>query len=324
MLPSTSPRWPFNCDLQEVLPMKYTLPRFAWVQGRRVWLAAALCTALAAQCTGAQAQQSEIEDGDWRNLNPLAQRVDATQLDALTQHLLAEHPAVRSLLMVRNGQPVYEYYAAGVQADSLHNVYSVTKSVVALLAGRAIDQGLIRGTQEKLIDLLPTAPSTVGDIRLEHLLTMAAGFDPGGVSRSEDYLDFTRRFFAPGLQAHALGRPVRRPPGEQFFYNNMDAHLVSLALAARVGMPAAKYAETQLFKPLGISQYAWSADVNGVNNGASELRLRARDMAKIGQLMLQNGQWRGQQLVSSAFVEAATQRRIDTSVVSEGASRPMG
>ena len=304
--------------------MKHGLCPAGLARGRRAWLAAAAGSVLAARWTGVRAQPSALDDNDWLTPSPQTQRVDAAQLAAMTQHLLAQHPMVRSVLMVRNGQPVYEYYGTDTDAQSPHNVYSVTKSVVALLVGRAIDQGLIRGTQERLNDLLPAKPSPAGDVRLDHLLTMSAGFDPGGVSRDADYLNFMGRFYAPGLQADALSRPVLTPPGERFFYNNTDAHLVSLALAARVGMPVAAYAHAQLFEPLGIAKYVWEADANGVNNGASELRLRPRDMAKIGQLMLQGGQWRGQQLVSSAFVQAATQRHIDTSAASGGVPSPMG
>ncbi len=291
---------------------------------RRVWLAAALAFVLATTLTVAYAQHSAIEDNDWLTPNPLAQRVDPAQLAAMTQHLLSQHPMVRSLLMVRNGQPVYEYYRADTQADSLSNVYSVTKSVVSLLVGRAIDQGLIGGTQQKLIDLLPAKPGSASDIRLNHLLTMSTGFDPGGISRDADYLNFMSRFYAPGLQAHALARPALTPPGERFYYNNTDAHLASLILASRVGMPIAAYADAQLFKPLGITQYMWDTDSNGTNNGASELRLRPRDMAKIGQLVLQGGQWRGQQLVSSSYIQAATRRQIDTSTVVGDMPSPMG
>lgn len=292
-------------------------------KSRALW-AIILGIVLTALSTGAYAQYSAIEDKDWLTPNPLAQRVDPAKLAAMTQHLLSQHPMVRSLLMVRNGQPVYEYYRADTQADSLHNVYSVTKSVVSLLVGRAVDQGLIRGMQEKLIDLLPAKPGPASNIRLDHLLTMSAGFDPGGISRDADYLNFMGRFYAPGLQAHALARPALAPSGERFYYNNTDAHLASLILAARVGMPVAAYADAQLFKPLGITRYMWDADSSGTNNGASELRLRPRDMAKIGQLVLQGGQWRGQQIISSSYMQTATQRQIDTNTVVGDMPSPMG
>lgn len=246
---------------------------------------------------------------------PAAQlQVDAAKLAALGQHLATDQPMIRSLLIAGQGGLAYEYYRQGLGPAMLHDVNSVTKSVVSLLVGIALGQGLIRGTDETLADFFGDEPALQAnpparDITLAHLLTLTSGFDADALGRDTDYGDFLRRFYGDGLAASALGRPVRHAPGTRFYYSNLDAHLVSLALARRAGMPVAAYAVQHLFAPLGIADFHWPANPRGDSNGASGLRLRARDMAKLGQLVLKQGHWDGRPVVPADYLAHATRRQ---------------
>jgi CubicO group peptidase (beta-lactamase class C family) len=247
-------------------------------------------------------------------VNALAQNAAA-----LEEHLRTQQPAIRSLLVLSQGAPVFEFYREGLGPQTKHNVYSVTKSVVSLLVGIAIDQGHIRGTDETLAQLFPEleasqSSATARGITLAHLLTLSTGFDHSHVSRETDYGEFQRRFYAPGLLAYALGRRTVDPPGSRFYYSNLDSHLVALAVAKRVNQSVAAYAQQHLFMPLGITDYAWEVNAHGQTNGASELQLSARDMAKIGQLVLQRGLWDGKQLVSAQYIDQATRRHVASDV----------
>ncbi len=272
-------------------------------------------SAVWAQNASNDSRPTPEETSPWHLSPPELQRVDPQKLATLEQHVRAEQPAIRSLLIVRGGAIVYEYYREGLGPQTLHNVRSVTKSVVSLLVGAALEQGLIRSTEEKLVDFFPEAttwpldPSTA-DITLAHMLTLTPGFDRGGLDQLTDYGDFERRFYAPSLVQHALSRRVLHSPGAQFSYSNLDAHLVSLALARRIKTKLVDYAKENLFTPLGITDFVWPGSLQGDTNGASELKLRARDMAKLGQLVLQQGQWKNQQLVSADYLARATRRQV--------------
>jgi CubicO group peptidase (beta-lactamase class C family) len=243
-----------------------------------------------------------------KGLDPLA-------VERLKRHLEQPESAVRSVLISRDGALVFEHYAPGVDPNMLHNIHSVTKSVVSLLVGIAIDKGQLRNVDETLVELFPqtkTMPLAAGatSITLRHLLTLSTGFDHRHVSRDTEYNEFQRHFYAPRLLEHALSRALTATPGQQFQYSNMDAHLAALALAQRTGVPVSEYARQNLFAPLGIANYQWPSDIQQVNNGASELRMRPLDMLKIGQLVLQRGRWNGRQIVSSEYIAQATQRQV--------------
>lgn len=257
---------------------------------------------------------------EWLESTPAQQRVDPQKLAVLEQHVRADQPAIRSLLIVRGGAIVHEYYRQGLGPQTLHNVRSVTKSVVSLLVGMALDQGLIRSTEEKLVDFFPEAKTwpldaSTNHITLAHMLTLTPGFDRGGLDQLTDYGDFQRRFYAPDLVRHALSRRVVHSPGAQFSYSNLDAHLVSLVLASRIKSNLADYAKVNLFTPLGITDFSWQSSAQGDINGASELKLRARDMAKIGQLVLQQGRWNNRQLISADYLARATRRQVPSDLL---------
>ena len=257
---------------------------------------------------------SPSNEQEWLEAAPALLRVDPQKLALLEQHVRADQPAIRSLLIVRGGAIVYEYHRQGMGPQTLHNVYSVTKSVVSLLVGAALDEGLIRSTDEKLLDFFPEAKNwpldaATADITLAHMLTLAPGFDRSGLDQLTDYDDFVRRFYAPDLVQHALTRRVAHAPGSQFYYSNLDTHLVSLALARRAKTSVVNYARDKLFTPLGITDFRWPSNVQGDNNGAAELSLRSRDMAKLGQLVLQQGRWKNQQIISTDYLVKATQRQ---------------
>lgn len=221
------------------------------------WLAslfAALCWASA----------SAAEPGDlsgWRLDAPQAHGVSASALDALRERLERSEPSVRALLLLRHGQPVFEYYRQGLDAQTLHPVHSVTKSVVSTLVGVAIAQGRLDSAERTLPSLLDearaagTAPE-VARIRLADLLTQRSGFERIG-DRHGWFEAYAARYPASPVMAVALQRPVQAAPGTRFLYSNLDTHLVSVALGRQLGMPLADFARDALFAPLGIQAWSW-------------------------------------------------------------------
>ena len=243
------------------------------------------------------------------------------RLQALEAQLRSA-PIVRAFLMERRGTP-FAWYRQDTTPTTRLNVASVTKSVLALLVGIAIGQGAIASVDEPLSAFFPEhaqGPNAAAlqRVTLRHLLTLSPGFDRRGLDANTDYPDFVQRLFAPGLLAHALARPLVEEPGSRFYYSNMDTHLVAQVLARRLKVPLAAFAQAELFKPIGIEGAHWPTGQDGVPNGASELRLTAPELLRIGQMVRAGGQWQGRQVVPASFVKEATTRKIDSDVPARG------
>jgi CubicO group peptidase (beta-lactamase class C family) len=217
-------------------------------------------------------------------------------------------PGLRSLLVVRNGCVVGEQYFGDATPESLEDVRSVTKSVMSLLVGVAIAHGAITGTSERL-DVLLQPPVAMVDgpkavITVDNLLTMTSGFSwdestPAGYNEwvlAADQIDFL------------LSRPLSDLPGAQFNYNSAAVHLLSVGISQATARATQDFADETLFAPLGILNRTWEVDHRGYNNGGSGLSLRPRDLAKIGQLVLQDGRSAAQQIVSAEWIHSMVSR----------------
>jgi CubicO group peptidase (beta-lactamase class C family) len=233
------------------------------------------------------------------------------------------HAHLRAVLIQRGEDATFAYFRADTTANTRLNVASITKSVVSLLVGIAIERGAITSVDEPLAAFFPEhAQGPNADalqrVRLRHLLTLSPGFDRGGLDLLTDYQDFGRRLHSPGLLAHALGRRLVDEPGSRFYYSNIDSHLVAEALARRVKVPLAQFARTELFKPLGIEDEDWSAGQDGVPDGAAGLRLAPSDLMRIGRMTLAGGRSQGMQVVPASFVKTATAKHIDGDIPPRG------
>jgi len=244
---------------------------------------------------------------------------NTVRIQALESRLRAA-PHVRALLMERRGAS-FAYYQQGIAGSSRMNVASVTKSAVSLLVGIAMEHGAIASVEEPLHAFFPEHARGPGGaamqrVTLRHLLTMSSGFARG--TSYDDYVDFSRRLYAPGFLAYALARPLASEPGARFQYDSTDTHLLALALARRLKVPLMEFAQEALFRPLGIEGAEWPAGHDGVPIGAAELRLTAPEMLRIGQMMRAGGSWQGRQVVPAAFVREATPRKIASDIPPRG------
>ncbi|QTD46892.1 serine hydrolase domain-containing protein [Ottowia testudinis] len=222
----------------------------------------------------------------------------------LSSRIEVQLPDVQSLAVLHRGHLAHEFYRAGVTADTLQDTQSVTKSVLALLFGQAQADGHVRGPDELVAQRLPQmlrvgADARVQRLRFAHLLTMTAGWKGDQTAQRDRDDDL----------AQIVRRPFVAQPGERFAYDNGSANLLALALASAVGQPLADYARARLFEPLGIRRFAWRQGAQGRALGALGLSLSTRAMARLGELVLAQGQWQDHALVPTAFVRAATERQ---------------
>lgn len=212
---------------------------------------------------------------------------------------------LRTLLVARNGYLIAEYYRPPLTADSLSDVRSVTKSITSMLIGIAISRGELPGLSERLDQLIPSNIATMrsdeGGITVENLLTMTGGWQWNEWTAN----DYNLWALAPDQIDYLLGRPVANAPGTTFTYNTAAVHLLGVGLSVATGEHEQTYALAHLLGPLGISAVAWETDDRGYNNGGAGIQLRTRDLAKIGQLVLQHGRTPTEQIVPADWLNTS-------------------
>jgi CubicO group peptidase (beta-lactamase class C family) len=225
---------------------------------------------------------------------------------------------VDSALVVRNGYVVLDKYFSPFNKGERHIIYSCTKSVVSTLIGIAIDEGHIEGVEVGVLEFFPNRTvrnlnAWKMDMTLGDLLTMTAGFDA-----KDSYLygrvGLESMRDSPEPLQYVLDLPVTEEPGTRFEYTNGVSHLLSCIISETTGMSALEFAREHLFGPLGITDAEWTSDAQGRNWGYSSLYLAPHDMAKIGYLFLNMGEWDGEQIVPREWVEEATKKHVDATM----------
>lgn len=217
-----------------------------------------------------------------------------------------ESQRVKSLVLVRNGSLIAEGYYHDTDQDTQHSVYSVTKSIVSALAGIAISEGKLQLNQ-KLSAFFPEVRKDPikSRITVKDIISMQSGleWDNKEERASEDMIR------SSDWIGSILEHPAAHKPGTKFNYSNGDAHLLSVMLQKALKQPLSEYADEKLFKPLGITDWKWATDPQAYTIGCWGLALTTRDMAKLGELFLNGGQWEGKGLISRQwFKESLTAR----------------
>ncbi|WP_042200523.1 serine hydrolase domain-containing protein [Paenibacillus camerounensis] len=231
---------------------------------------------------------------------------------------IAPYP-LRSCLISREGRLFFEYYREPDIAGELAKINSCTKSIVSALVCIAMDKGLLPQPETLLADYYPQLRQDPDPrkavITLEHLLTMSAGFnwtEFGGqnsfprMTRSENWIDFV------------LEQRLAHNPGEHMEYNSGVSQLLAALLVQGTGIPVARFAEEELFGPLGIDQYEWEQDPQDIHTGGFGLRLRPVHLLHFGELYLQYGQWGRRQLITPELINRSTQTAITAEAPRQG------
>jgi CubicO group peptidase (beta-lactamase class C family) len=255
-------------------------------------------------------------------------RVDRAALCRMADRLAASIDTnIHAVLVAHGGKLVFERYFTGsdeiygrpvgritFDADTLNNVKSVSKSVASLAVGIALDRGLIRSIDEPIFSFFPELSDLRSPerdrIQLVHALTMSMGLKwVEATPDNEDNNDESRMHTARDPCRYVLGLEATAPPGQEFFYNTGALTLVSAIVRKATGRTLDEFARATLFEPLGITGEQWIR-FKGDSDAGGGLRLRPRDMAKIGQLVLAGGRWNDRQIVSKAWIEASTSPKV--------------
>ncbi len=260
----------------------------------------------------------------------MGEQIDARVADGSFENLHA-------VVVARGGKLVLERYYEGedeywgrprgrvtFNANALHDLRSVTKSLVGLLYGIALAEGKVPPLDAALVDQFPEYPDLAADpmrrrMTVAHALTMMLGtewdeglsyMDPRNSEHAMELADDRYRF--------VLDRPMLQEPGAQWVYNGGATAVLARLIAKGTGKSLRDYAEEKLFEPLGIAEFEWVRGRDGEYIAASGLRLRPRDLAKIGQLVLDDGRWDGKQIVPADWLARSFQRRADVDELGYG------
>lgn len=213
-----------------------------------------------------------------------------------------------AFLVIQNDSIIHEEYWDNWKKDDYSNVFSVTKSIVSLLVGIAIDEGHIKSLDESIANYLPEfSKDTEKKVTIKNLLTMSSG-----LSWDEAYSSLfsvtTKGYYGDEIKNTVMNLHSVEKPGIQFNYRSGDTQLLSFIVEQATGKTISEYAEEKLWKPMQPSKPAlWSTDKkNGDEKAFCCFNTNARDIARFARLILNNGNWNGKQLVSEEYIKQAT------------------
>lgn len=222
----------------------------------------------------------------------------------------------RGIVIIKDHKLVLEQYFSTYWRETIHDIRSAGKGITALLLGIAIDKGLVKSAEQSIYDFFP-APKFIQpakdehqNIKIKHLLTMSSGLyaddddnnAPGNTGNwltKENWVNF------------AVALPMLFKPGEKYVYNDVCPMLIGAIIEEASGQKLADFARENLFTPLGIREYYWYTAANGKTGPMGNLYLSALDFAKLGQLIINHGQWQGKQVLSKNWIDEISKKRFD-------------
>ena len=240
---------------------------------------------------------------------PEREGVSSSAILSFVQAVDTAVDAMNSFMLVRHGRVIAEGWWTPYDAGTPHILYSLSKSFTSTAVGLAIAEGKL-SLDDPVLEFFPEdAPAqpsaNLRAMRIRDLLRMQTGHvtEPSFITPADSTLrdaTWARRF---------LMHPVTFKPGTHFLYNSGATYMLSAIVQKVTGQTVRDYLTPRLFVPLGIESPTWVSSPQGINAGAYGLAVRTEDIAKLGQLYVQKGVWNGKQLISSAWVDAATSRQ---------------
>lgn len=272
----------------------------------------------------------------WEQVSPEAAGFAADMADRLDAGFAqGKYENLHSVVVIRGGKLVMERHFKGADErwgqnlgivehapERKHDLRSVSKSLVGLLYGIALQDGKVPALDASVVEHFPRYSDLARDperrkITISDVLSMKLGLE-----WNED-LPYTDRRnseiameYAPDRYRFVLEQPIVEEPGTRWRYNGGATAILAHLIARGVDRPLLDFARDRLFTPLGITDVEWVAGSNGEPAAASGLRLRASDLAKIGQLVLNRGRWDGRQIVPETWLDASfdAQARVDDQI----------
>ncbi|MBM3620225.1 MAG: serine hydrolase [Alphaproteobacteria bacterium] len=292
-------------------------------------LALLFSIALAGGVRAADCPTPIARDDGWAVAVPQSMGLDGDVLCAMVDRLRNWPDAnVHGVVVARSGKLVFERYFTGADeiwgrsqgevkfdAETRHDLRSVSKSLTSLLVGLAIQRGKIAGVDESVMKFFPEHADLDTPerrrITLRHLLTMSMGVAwDETVPYSNPANSEIRMITAADGERFALEQPIVAPPGRVYNYSGGATALLGAVIRKTTGQPLDRFAREALLAPLGITDFEWLGVPGKPPAAASGARMRPRDMLKLGQVVLAKGQWNGREVVPAAWIAESTSGHI--------------
>ncbi|RPI35294.1 MAG: class C beta-lactamase-related serine hydrolase [Chloroflexota bacterium] len=236
---------------------------------------------------------------------PEAQGIPSSCVLEFVDEIRKQVNSLHSFMLLRCGIVVAEGWWRPYRPESPHMLFSLSKSFTSTAVGLAVAEGLLSVNDPVLKFFPEDAPKKVSQnlaaMQVHHLLSMSTGHDQDTTERTMRSRNPFKGF---------LGLRVEHEPGTHFVYNSGASFMLAAIVQKLTGQTVCEYLTPRLFGPLGIRDVYWESHPNGVNFGGWGLNLKTEDIARFGQLYLQNGVWDNQQLIPAAWVQAATSKQV--------------
>lgn len=224
---------------------------------------------------------------------PTSAGIEPKQFELLYDSLLSSDiTEIHHLMVVVDGKVAGEIHPAPFKASDRHTLYSVSKTFTAVAVGLAVDDGLL-SVEDELVKFFPQYAQYIGGIKVKDVLTMRSGFKTNGGMRNSqtDWVDYY------------LSRPLVATPGTKYSYDSIETYLLSAIVQQVTGKDVLTLLNERVFFPMGIDDVEWERCPKGIVTAGWGIYMTAEAQAMFGQLLLQKGNWKGQQLVSQEWVE---------------------
>ena len=261
------------------------------------------CIAAMAAMMLCNSMKAQVFNDGLRRSTPEAQGVKSEAIAEAFKKLKDKEYDVHGLMILRHGQVIAEHWWSPYAAEYPHAMYSATKTFTGLAVGFAVEEKLLK-VSDKVIkffpELLPKEmPQYLDELTVEHLLTMSCGHA-------------STRYAGSGAEQmkNFLATPFSSKPGTVFAYDVTCSHVLSHIINRVTGMNIKEYLTPRLFIKLGIEPPVWEMDLDGVDMGNGGSHMRTSDLAKLGQLLLNQGMWKGEQIINKEWVKAQTTPHI--------------
>lgn len=214
---------------------------------------------------------------------------------------LFEVGSVNSVVIERGGERIEEHFVGRMNGNRPTNIKSASKSIISLLVGIAIDEGYLEGVDQTIgeffHDYFEENPDPEKEaITIKDLITMRAGLE------STSIRNYGRWVVSSNWVRYVLSRPLVADPGGRMIYSTGSSHLLSVILTRASGMSTREFANRYLFGPMGIEIGGWDRDPQGYYMGGNNMAMSPYDLAKIGRMMMDMGEYNGERIVSAEWV----------------------
>lgn len=256
----------------------------------------------------------KINDG-WETSSINKEDINSAIINDLLQALLnKKYKNIHSILIIKNGKLVLEEYYSGYDRTKFHQIRSATKSIGSILTGIAIDKGFIPNANEKIYSHFKSYEpekkwdERIKDITIKHLLTMTSGYDCD--DHKSNFACEQNMYKSKDWVEYAVNLPMANRPGEYWAYNSTSLSLIGELISKKSNMTIPDFANKYLFKPMCITDFQWGFSPKGKAWLAGNARMKPRDMAKFGYMVLNGGMWQDKQIISTKWLKESTSKYV--------------